>query len=176
MEIERKFLIRALPPVPIVKTTLGTQGYCSFDPEVRFKSKQVINTETREPIGSKTYAATIKSTGMKVRDEVEGPISKEFYDHMVEKIGLPFIQKITNWYKHDGYELVASIVDKDLPSAFIYSEVEFDSVEEMEKFVWPWPEILIKEVSDDPDWYLQNYWKRSRNQMMNDGNATVGKD
>lgn len=59
-------------------------------------------------------------------------------------------------------KLVASLVDQNLTSKFIYAEVEFKNEEEMNKFIWPWPEILIKEVSDDPDWYLQNYWKRTR--------------
>lgn len=167
MEIERKFLITEIPVgdgVEVKKIAACTQGYYSFDPEVRFKSKENIDLATMaiDKNGTVSYAGTIKSVGMRVRDEVEGPITKEFYDHMVEVIGKPFITKLQYTLMYHGQELVASLVDQNLTSKFIYAEVEFKNEEEMNKFIWPWPEILIKEVSDDPDWYLQNYWKRTR--------------
>lgn len=162
MEIERKFLIRAIPGGKIKKVAFTSQGYFSFDPEVRFRAKQYLEPFTLKPTGDMQYFATIKSAGTKVRDEVEGLISEEFFQHMTAVIGKSFITKWQYDMEHKGYEITANIVDKDLPTSFMYAEVEFDSEEEMEKFVWPWPNLLIKEVSDDPAYYMQNYWKRTR--------------
>lgn len=163
MEIERKFLLSAVPSEGgFKKESLCMQGYYSFDPEVRFRSKQFIDPKTSEPIGDVKYFATIKSVALKVRDEVEGQITEDFFKHMEEKIGKPFIHKHQFNIEYNGRDVAASIVDEGMPTSFIYSEVEFESEEEMNNFVWPWPSILIKEVSDDPEYYMQNYWRRTR--------------
>ena len=46
--------------------------------------------------------------------------------------------------------------------AFIYAEVEFNSIEEANNFVWPWPEILISEETKNPEYKMKNYWIKSR--------------
>lgn len=162
MEIERKFLVRAVPGGKILKVMMHQQGYFSLDPEVRFRSRQLVDGFTLKPIADVEYFGTIKSAASTVRDEVEGPIRKEFFDHMVEVIGKPFISKMHYCIEHKEHCVDVCIVDKDLPSSFIYAEVEFENVSQMNRFVWPWPNLLIKEVSNDPAYYMQNYWKRTR--------------
>lgn len=162
MEIERKFLLRAIPGGKIIEAVKQHQGYFSLDPEVRFRRNQKFNPITFDEIGDPSYKGTIKSAGMAIRDEVEGPISKDFYYHMVDIIGKPFIEKLLYIIDYHGMKVEASIVDKGQYTSFIYGEVEFPSVEEADKFVWPWPNILIREVTTDPEFYMQNYWKNTR--------------
>ena len=162
MEIERKFLLRAIPGGKILSANKGHQGYFSLDPEVRFRRKQNFDPITFKETEDPKYFGTIKSVGSLVRDEVEGQISKDFYYHMVDVIALPFIEKIQYVISYKEYKIEASIVDKGSASSFIYAEVEFPSEEDAIKFVWPWPNIMIKEVTGDPNYYLQNYWKKTR--------------
>ena len=44
----------------------------------------------------------------------------------------------------------------------MYAEVEFNSIEEANNFVWPWPEILISEETENPEFKMKNYWIKSR--------------
>lgn len=162
MEIERKFLVRAIPGGHIQRVNIHQQGYYSLDPEVRFRKRQTVNSLSLEPIAKPQFFGTIKSVGTRVRDEVEGPISEEFYKHMEEVIEKPFITKLQYLLEYKGREISVAIVDRDLPTSFIYAETEFESEEEMDHFVWPWPNLLIKDVTDDPEFYMQNYWKRTR--------------
>ena len=162
MEIERKFLLRAVPGGKILSVSEQQQGYFSLDPEVRFRTKQPVEIFTLAPNGDPTFFATIKSAASTIRDEVEGQISEDFFNHMKEKINKPFISKLQYKILHHGHVVEVSIVDKGEPTSFIYAEVEFESEAEMNKYIWPWPNILIKEVSNDPAYYMQSYWKRTR--------------
>ena len=38
----------------------------------------------------------------------------------------------------------------------------FDSEEEANSYVWPFPEVFIEEVTNKPEYKMANYWKRTR--------------
>ena len=164
MEIERKFLLHSIPDVKTTNHAISHQGYYLLDPELRFRDKTYMNREYTSPIKDTRYFCTVKSVSSScVRDEVEGRISKEFYDLMVGRIEKDFITKhMCTISTEDGFDIDISIVDKGSDASFIYAEVEFETIKEMETFVWPYPDNLIKEVSGDPYYAMQNYWKRTR--------------
>lgn len=74
MEIERKFLIHALPSdyrtYPSHKIE---QGYLSINPVIRVRKED------------DQYYLTYKSKGLLSREEVNLPLSKESYDHLKKK-------------------------------------------------------------------------------------------
>lgn len=163
MEIERKFLMHSLPDGKLIRRTLGHQGYLMFDPELRVRDKTSIDISTGNVLDDTKYYATLKSVGTTIRDEVEGRISEEFYQDIAAKINEPFITKVSYIMEDpNGVEFIVSVVDPEEKTSFIYAEVEFASEEEMEKYVWPYPDKTIREVSGDPYYMMQNYWKRTR--------------
>ena len=59
-------------------------------------------------------------------------------------------------------QLRIDVVDRGTATEFIYAEVEFKSVEDARVFEFPFPECEAMDVTDDPEWKMSNYWKRTR--------------
>ena len=139
MEIERQFLIKELPKIVYYDHCYVEQGYVSTNPEVRIRAKENLAS------GATDFKLTITARFYKdVRDFIGKPfIVKDFFQHMGE----------------DGHTYEFSVVDN---GAFIYAEVEFKSEEEANAFDWPWPEVLIEEVTYNPSWKMKEYWNRTR--------------
>ena len=64
-------------------------------------------------------------------------------------------------YKIGKYELTLGRVDSGKDTEFCYGEIEFESKEEAESFKAP--EWFGKEVTEDKNFKMSNYWKRTRN-------------
>ena len=147
MEIERKIILTSLPDeVPVHRSTVE-QIYISLNPEVRLRKNLDSDVQFR---------LTVKGDGTLCREEIETPVTEEFYNEMVRFIGKPPIIKDYYIYHLNGHKVEVSIVDN---GTFIYSEVEFDSVEEAEAFVWPFEGY---DATEDPQYKMKNYWKRTR--------------
>ena len=154
MEIERQFLIKELPKIIYYDHCYVEQGYVSTNPEVRIRAKENLAS------GATDFKLTIKGNGDLTRFESEEMITARFYQDVRNFIGKPFIVK--DFFQHmgeDGHNYEFSVVDN---GAFIYAEVEFKSEEEANAFDWPWPEVLIEEVTYNPSWKMKEYWKRTR--------------
>ena len=154
-EIERKFLIDALPAdLPLKREYQVYQAYLSLDPEVRIrriaKSGQDI-----------AFSLTIKSGHGLVREEVEFDISKAHFYALAKMVEHSFISKDYWVYQlPDGLELECSLVDKGTVSEFMYAEIEFPSVDVAEEFsALP---IFKQEVTEDPSYRMKNYWEKTR--------------
>lgn len=156
MEIERKFLIKEKPPIIAVEHFHTKQAYISVDPEVRVREK--FGVDECSKCGS-PYKITIKGNGTLVREEIETSIDEEFYNKILEFIGHKPILKDYYIYLYNGYMIEVSDVDS---GAFMYAEVEFNSIEEANNFIWPWPGILISEETENPEYKMKNYWIKSR--------------
>lgn len=147
MEIERKIILTSLPDGVPIHHSVVEQIYISLNPEVRLRKN--LNSDV-------PFHLTVKGDGTLCREEIETPITEEFYNEMVRFVGKPPIIKDYYIYHLNGHKVEVSIVDD---GAFIYSEVEFDSVEEAEKFVWPFDGY---DATEDPQFKMKNYWKRTR--------------
>lgn len=158
MEIERKFLLTQLPEIVSFEVASIEQAYISIDPEVRIRKKTILKGKDK---GKTDYKLTVKSSGTLAREEFETSVTKEFYENTLAFIGKPPITKFyEKYYDGTGLILECSIVDHNLPSHFIYGEVEFESADDAKQFVWPDPSA--KDVTEDPYFKMKNYWKRTR--------------
>ena len=147
MEIERKIILTSLPDeVPVHHSTVE-QIYISLNPEVRLRKN--LNSDV-------PFRLTVKGDGTLCREEIESSVTEEFYNEMVRFIGKSPVIKDYYIYQINGHKVEVSVVDD---GAFIYSEVEFDSVEEAKAFIWPFEGY---DATEDPQYKMKNYWKRTR--------------
>jgi CYTH domain-containing protein len=155
MEIERKFLLSSLPvEIKPYSRSIIHSVYISIEPEVRVREK--IDCAT----GLRDYKITVKGNGTLSRFEEETLVTDKFYQgvkNFIDKI--PIEKDYYKYFLSDNHTLEVSIVDDE---AFIYGEVEFTSEEDAMSFEWPWPDILIKEITNDYDYKMKNYWARTR--------------
>ena len=149
MEIERKFLLKRFPNIDIYKKVYIEQYYVSFDNEVRVRKIADTNKED--------FILTIKSNGDLAREEVEISINKDQFGVLKEIAGDNYVIK-TRYYLKDDYLYEVDIYD-DL-SGLKVVEVEFDSLEDANKFIKP--DWLGKEITDDSTYKNKNLAKYGR--------------
>lgn len=155
-EIERKFLIDGFPEqLPLLEDATVWQGYIATEPVVRIRKKQTA--------GKCSYRLCFKSSGTLVRTEVELDISEEKFAALCELLDAPLIRKDYRVYRlPDGRHLECSLVDRDMPCAFYYAEVEFDTVEAANHFIPP--SFLGEEKTEDPAFTMSRYWELRKQQ------------
>lgn len=151
MEIERKFLLRTLPQLPVMDIRYIEQGYLSTEPEVRIRSKFPYG-------GSRTHTLCIKSNGMLSREEIETTLTPTKFETLVPMCGAPLLRKVYLKYQWNDYTLECSVVDPGAPHSFIYAEIEFATEEEAQAFEPP--SFFGKEVTDDPAYKMKNVWEQ----------------
>ena len=156
METERKWLIKGFPNKSFVidYSAAIDQAYLSIDPEVRIRRSIV---EEGSNIATNCFLA-IKSNGTLSRSEVEIEISDDQYEELRRFMLFEPIGKKYRVYDFAGYRIEMSIVD----NTWYYAEVEFKSEKEAEEFEFPFPNLVIKEVTEDLNFKMKNYWKHSR--------------
>lgn len=126
MEIERKYLVKALPAnLEQYSQQKIAQGYLCTNPVVRIRRS------------NNDYYMTYKGDGLMIREEYNLPLTKEAYEHLCPKIDGLLIAK-TRYLIPLGNKLTAEldIFEKELSGLQIV-EVEFDSVEEANSFAAP---------------------------------------
>ena len=167
MEIERKFLVKRLPNVKPDRIGIGYQTYLSIDPYIRVR--KFLKLVGDEPAGDSSCYITVKGTGSLSRIEVEIPItSEQYYDILAAANSVEAGRAITKKNHHyltagpadEGLRI--DIVDEGKPYGFMYAEKEFATEEEAAAYVFPFPECEPVDVTDDPQWKMNNYWKRTR--------------
>ena len=141
MEIERKFLVKELPDLSKYEYVDIEQGYLSTSPVVRIRKK------------NDKYILTYKGSGLMAREEIEAALTKEAYEHLLEKIDGHPITKRRYMIPFERYTIELDIFEghmKDL----IMAEVEFPSVEEADAFVAP--EWFGEDVTSDRRYHNSN--------------------
>ena len=124
MEIERKYLIRALPddyasfPHKEIE-----QGYLSTDPVVRIRK------------ADDDYILTYKGSGLMVREEYNLPLNQDAYLHLRKKADGILIHKIR--YKIPYQQKYTIELDIFLDSLAPLMLAEFDSEDEANNFTPP---------------------------------------
>ena len=115
MEIERKYLLKQLPSnLDSYASKKIAQGYLCTSPVVRVRRS------------NDSYYMTYKGAGLMVREEYNLPLTKEAYDHLVQKIDGRLIEKTRYLIPLDGDLAPLTLV-----------EVEFDSVDAANEFTAP---------------------------------------
>lgn len=126
MEIERKYLIRQLPPqydsYPFHQIE---QGYLCTDPVVRIRRQD------------EEYYLTYKSQGLMVREEYNLPLTKEAYFHLREKAdGFLITKKRYRLPYDDALTIELDIFEGNL-APLVLAEVEFGTEEAANAFIPP---------------------------------------
>lgn len=126
MEIERKYLIKELPEdFSAFPCHQIEQAYLSTQPVIRIRH---LNDE---------YILTYKSDGLLARQEVELPLTKEAYNHLLPKADGTIISKTRYVIPlTDVLQIELDVFHGSL-SGFIMAEVEFPTLEMAESFTPP---------------------------------------
>ena len=125
MEIERKFLVDSLP--------FGLEGYpCHHIEQAYLCTDPVLRIRRKNDV----YVLTYKGAGFLKREEHEFPLTKEAYEHLLEKADGNRIIK-------DRYLIPCALYTIELDvfappfAPLVLAEVEFPSEEEAQNFVSP---------------------------------------
>lgn len=155
MEIERKWLLKKVPgEFSLITDAVCEQTYIGQNPEVRIRKR----VETgKQP----AYFVDIKSDGNPSRREVENSIPEMKYEAIKNILDKPVINE--RWFIFDlGYHRLMEviIVDPSSDTEFIYAGIEFATEEEAKDFIFPIEDTI--EVTDNPEYKMKNYWKRTK--------------
>ena len=144
MEIERKFLIKALPDnldaYPCIHIE---QGYLNTNPVVRIRKQ------------NDDYILTYKGKGMLAREEYNLPLNQQSYVHLKSKCDGNIISKKRHLIPLNGLTIELDVFDAPFP--LIMAEVEFDSLEAAYAFLPP--DWFAQEVTHKPE-YHNSYMSR----------------
>jgi len=146
MEIERKFMINALP-TDIVNYPyhMIEQGYLCTDPVIRVRRED------------NNYYMTYKSGGMMIREEYNLPLTKEAYELLLPKTEGNIITKKRVLIPYESYTIELDIFEAPFAPLFL-AEVEFESEEEATHFTPPsW---FGKDVTEDGRYHNSNMSKQ----------------
>lgn len=151
MEIERKFLIKSLP-ANLEKYPHDTlvQAYISTEPVIRIRQK------------NKDYILTLKSAGLMAREEIEMPLSKESFAHLLSKKDGLTIEKTRYKIPDDPYLIELDVFEGDY-TGFCMAEVEFPDIEQAHSY--PVPAWFGPEVTMDSRFHNSNLSKRSSREV-----------
>lgn len=157
MEIERKWLLKTLPIDPPQEKYWIEQFYVSLVPEVRLR-----RCTSNGPYENKVpFRMTIKGDGTLEREEFEIPVSEEFYEGVLNLLNVEPVQKHFITYMVNDRKIEVSVI-LNRPG-FIYAEVEFESVSDAIAYEFPWSDLVEREVTDEPEYKMKNFWKKINN-------------
>ncbi len=141
MEIERKFLVKEMPDLTKYRFYEIQQGYLSTSPVVRIRRKD------------DQYILTYKGSGLLAHEEIEAALTKEAYEHLLEKIDGFTITKKRYLIPLDPYTVELDVFEGHM-DGLIMAEVEFPTVDEAKSFVKP--DWFGEEVTDDRRYHNSN--------------------
>lgn len=144
MEIEKKFIVKKLPPnLERYEKKQMEQGYLCVNPVVRIrKSNQKYILTYKSRMGLEQ-----EQTDARINHEVEVPLTREGYEHLKEKVDDHLICKTRYIIPlSQGYLGELDVFHGRLEGLY-FVEVEFPNREEAQNFVPP--EWFGANVSDD---------------------------
>ena len=159
VEIERKWDVGGFPEgLPVLFEHRMRQGYISTKPVVRIREEAGSDGKTE-------YILCVKSSGKLKRTEIEIRVTQNEFAELEAVIGAPLIEKLRRTYAlPDGHRLEVSYVDADMPTAFYYAEIEFETEEEALSYVPPaeMAAFFSQEVTGQKGSSMASYWRRTR--------------
>lgn len=162
VEIERKWLVKGFPDgVQPIGRYLIKQSYLIAEPDgTEVRLRECISLWADQPQLS-PYKMTIKSNGNIERNEFEIELTKEQYDKLFTQID-PNKKPIEKYYaKYQVDDKTVEISEVD--GQFYYAEVEFSEADaDFFSYVFPWPYLVIQDVTLDSKFKMKNYWLKTR--------------
>ena len=157
MEIERKWMVTGWP-AGLEQTSVYNmdQGYISVRPTVRIRREALQGGRT-------ALVLCFKGEGGLSREEIETEIDATLFARLEHLIGKPLIHKERRGYQlPGGLTLEVNCVDPDLPTAFWYAEVEFET--EAQALAWDpagcgLADYLHEECTGKPGSSMGDYWQ-----------------
>ncbi len=154
MEIERKFLLDAVPfNLTEYKYIDIEQAYISTSPVIRIRKKNIYNSGASTP-SKEEYILTVKSKGLMSREEFELMLEQSEYTSLLTKAEGNIISKkryiIPLIDTHPSFSPELTLELDIFSGAFqglIIGEIEFSSEEAAQKYNPP--EFLSREVTFD---------------------------
>lgn len=160
-EIERKFLVdmRSIPNLKLVNYMDITQGYIPLSGDFVYRLRQVLHMGYDKMILGEEFLQTIKGVGTVIRDEYEIRLmAQQFYTMW------PMCQNLT-LHKHrfdlshqmENGDKIHYHLDKYLHEleGFHTVEVEFQNMEDCEKFIVPdWFGKEVTEIKGFSNYHL----------------------
>jgi adenylate cyclase len=144
-EIERKFLVKGLPPSGLpAESALIVQGYIMVGPD---------GSEVRLRQQGDRFLQTIKRGKGLSREEVEVELTREQFLELWPLTKGRRLEKERFVIPYRRYVIELDVFHGELESLVI-AEVEFDSLEESENFTCP--DWFGEEVTGDPRYLNQN--------------------
>jgi CYTH domain-containing protein len=170
MEVERKFLLKALPAsLELYNKEEIEQGYLSVNPVVRVRRQ------------GDAYYLTYKGGGMLAHEEYNLPLTKESYAHLLQKSDgyvitktryLIDVEELALWETHhqprrrihedvgNGRVIELDVFHGDM-EGLVLAEIEFASEEQANAFEMP--ECFLEDVTYDGRYHnsymSRNGWK-----------------
>lgn len=148
MEIERKFLIKKLPPdIEKYECLHIEQAYLCTSPVIRIRKQ------------NEEYFLTYKGTGLLAREEYNLPLTKEGYEHLRPKADGNIISKKRYLIPIKDSTLKVELDIFDAPfSSLIIAEVEFPDLETANRFEpLSW---FDTDVTSNPEYHNSNLSRR----------------
>lgn len=158
MEIERKWLIKSFPKAEHVNHCWILQSYLTIHDDCEARVRQSLPAPDHYGKEISRYKFTYKQGNGLSRLEVEKELTENVYQEALSTISYSPITKDYYTYFINGYKVEVSKVD----SNWFYAEVEFKSEEEANAYQFPWPELVIEEVTNSNRYKMKNYWKETR--------------
>ncbi len=112
------------------------------------------------------WCFAFKGAGTLSREEIETEIDADLFARLEHLIGKPLIKKERRSYRlPDGLTLEVNCVDKGLPTAFWYAEVEYKT--EAQALAWDPAAVglgdyLSDECTGKPGSSMGDYWQQTR--------------
>lgn len=149
-EIERKWLVNCNTLPKDAKNIIHREVqviYPSTYPEIRIRRTYNYAEDYT------FYCLCAKSSGGLMRDEFEVEVSEKIWNEAIKT----FEPAIKDFYEfeHDGHIIEFSNLDN---GNLLYVEVEFESVEEAEAYEFPYPDWVVKEVTNENNYKMREYW------------------
>ena len=160
MEIERKWMVVGWPEgLEQTEVYKMDQGYISVWPTVRIRREALQGGRT-------ALVLCFKGAGGLSREEIETEINADLFAKLEHLIGKPLIHKERRGYRlPGGLTLEVNCVDPDLPTAFWYAEVEYET--EAQALAWDpaacgLADYLHDECTGKPGSSMGEYWLKTR--------------
>ncbi len=145
MEIERKFLSSIPENISSYKMKEIEQFYICSDPVIRGRKE------------GDDYILTYKSKGLMEREEVNLPLTKEAYEHLLEKADNPPIKKKRYFIPlEDGRLHIDFDIFEGELFPLVMAEIEFESGSEAKAFDMSTVPFFKSEVTYDKDYHNSN--------------------
>lgn len=136
MEIERKYIVNKLPELTgAVDVWHIEQAYLCGRPTVRIRKKNdeyILTYKSQKGLG-----AVSQEVNARVNEEVELPLSKEAYEHLLTKRDDNVVSKTRYIIPLDEKHKAELDIFSGKLEGLVMVEVEFESTEEIESFTEP---------------------------------------